>query len=104
MGTIETVGYVGDWEIICCACARKEYAQDCKEPINFQGTFISWLKANSLHVVTDQEDFGPAGYYCDCGNAIQEGYCPECGNATGGIGGELCDNCMKKESNETVGS
>ena len=92
MGIIEIVGYVGDGVIECCECARKNYEDDCREPQNFQGTFKEWLAKNDLQAVTDQEDFGPEGYYCDCGKAIQESYCPQCCYATGTFG-EICDNC-----------
>jgi hypothetical protein len=92
MGTIEIVGYVGDGFIMCKVCAFDAYQEECQDPINFAGSYKEWLKSKGLHVVTDQDDFGSEGCYCDCGNAIQESYCPKCGNATGTYG-EICENC-----------
>lgn len=101
MGTIEIVGYVGDGFIMCLQCVCKEYDEDRAEPFNFQGTFKDWLKSKGLKAVTDQEDFGSEGCYSDCGNAIQESYCPKCGNATGTFG-DLCSNCEAKYEDEDL--
>jgi len=97
MGIIETVGYVGDGFILCPGCAHEGYEEDCDQPISFRGSFLSWLRSKGLHVVTDQEDFGPEGCYCECGAAIQESYCRECGSATSNFE-ELCDNCLADET------
>ena len=97
MGIIEIIGYVGDGFIMCKVCAFDTYQEECQDPFNFAGSFKEWLKDKNLQVVTDQEDFGPEGYYCDCGAAIQESYCREYGSATGNFE-ELCENCMADET------
>ena len=98
MGIVEVVGYAGDGFINCTQCTREQYEEELLEPVCYVGSFRQWLVSRGLQAVTDQEEFGPEGYYCDCGNAIQESRCPRCGIIGGG--GELCRNCKATDDPE----
>ena len=103
MGIVELVGYVTDGAIICVDCVHARYKYATRADTVDGGRdrdFERWTHNNDMAVITNLDDLGPEGCYCDvCCVEIQTPYCPECGNATG-TGEELCFNCRSDEEED----
>jgi hypothetical protein len=95
------VGYIVGDGILCKDCAKIEYGLDGNENDNLlsRADITAIYEANS-------DEWSPDGLSCDdCGEAIFDPSCKECGEGTlereeDGDGEPLCKNCKAKKEEE----